>query len=62
MIPKFLERFDKFYKELVSAVKEDIIQERDFYIIVRGKCKSMDQERREGLIKLSKRANKGKKR
>ena len=45
----FLNRFDSFYQELVNAVKEDIIQERDFYIIVRGKCKSMDQERRERL-------------
>ena len=50
MIPdrlKFLSRFDKFYKELVNAVKEDIVQERDFYIVIRRECKNMDQERRE---------------
>ncbi|MBA7542499.1 hypothetical protein ES705_34822 [subsurface metagenome] len=47
----FLGRFDKFYKELVNAVKEDIVQERDFYILIRRECKLMDQERREESIK-----------
>lgn len=61
MIPdrlKFLERFDRFYQVMVKAVKEDELNERDFYLIITAKCKSMNQERREktllsneGLIK-----------
>ncbi|MBA7543024.1 hypothetical protein ES705_35350 [subsurface metagenome] len=50
MIPErmnFLGRFDSFYQALVNSVKEDKINERDFYSILRAKCKSMDQERRE---------------
>ncbi|MBA7475349.1 hypothetical protein ES707_10715 [subsurface metagenome] len=57
MVPeriKFLDRFDKFYQVTINAVKEDKINERDFYSILRAKCKSMDQERREGLIELNK--------
>jgi len=45
----WLSEFDKFYQELVNSVKEDIIQERDFYIIIKNKCKAMDQERRDSL-------------
>ncbi|MBA7525114.1 hypothetical protein ES705_43101 [subsurface metagenome] len=47
----FLGEFDKFYKELVNAVKEDTVQERDFYILMRRECKRMDRERREESIK-----------
>jgi len=50
MIPdrlKFLERFDRFYQVMVKAVKEDELNERDFYIIMGAKVKSMNQERRE---------------
>lgn len=50
MIPdrlKFLERFDRFYQVMVRAVKEDELNERDFYIIMGAKAKSMNQERRE---------------
>jgi len=43
----FLDRFNKFYQAIVNASKEDKISERDFYLIIRAKCKSMDQERRE---------------
>ena len=60
MLPErlnFLREFDNFYKELVNSVKEDIIQERDFYIIIKNKCKAMDQERRERIIKLNNLAN-----
>ncbi|MBA7567893.1 hypothetical protein ES695_18210 [Candidatus Atribacteria bacterium 1244-E10-H5-B2] len=57
MVPeriKFLDRFDKFYQVTINAVKEDKINERDFYIIIGAKTKSMDRERREGLIELNK--------
>ena len=47
----FLKQFDKFYQALVNSVKESKVSERDFYRLIRSKCKSMDQERREGLIK-----------
>jgi len=50
MLPErlnFLNRFDNFYQVMVNSVKEDKINERDFYLIVRAKTKSMDQERRE---------------
>lgn len=43
----FLDRFNNFYQVIVNASKEDKINERDFYLIIRAKCKSMDQERRE---------------
>lgn len=64
MLPErldFLKRFDSFYQVMTNSVKENKINERDFYSIIRVKCKSMDQERREGLIKLSKGSNKAKK-
>ncbi|MBA7564029.1 hypothetical protein ES708_05691 [subsurface metagenome] len=47
----FLSRFDRFYEALVNSVKESEVSERDFYRLIRAKCKSMDQERREKLIK-----------
>jgi len=50
MIPErlnFLNRFDNFYQVMVNAVKEDKLNERDFYLIVGAKVKSMNQERRE---------------
>lgn len=46
---KFLKRFDNFYQVMVNAVKEDKINERDFYIIIGAKVKSMNRERRELL-------------
>ena len=52
MLPErlnFLERFDNFYQVMVNAVKEDKIDERDFYIIMGAKCKSMNQDRRDSL-------------
>ncbi|MBA7553643.1 hypothetical protein ES705_46237 [subsurface metagenome] len=48
---KFLGRFDKFYDGLVNSVKESKVSERDFYMLIRAKCRSMDQERKEKLIK-----------
>ncbi|MBA7689555.1 hypothetical protein ES703_98063 [subsurface metagenome] len=52
MLPErlnFLKRFDNFYQVLVNSVKEDKIDERDFYIIVGAKCKSMNRDRRDLL-------------
>lgn len=52
MLPEklnFLKRFNNFYQVIVNSVKEDKIDERDFYIIIGAKCKSMNQERRDLL-------------
>ena len=43
----FLDRFDNFYQVTINAVKENKVNERDFYIIIGAKVKSMNQERRE---------------
>ncbi len=59
MIPdrvSFLNKFDIFYQVIVNAIKENKINERDFYIILGAKCKSMNQERRESLLLLNKKA------
>ncbi len=56
MIPdrlKFLERFDRFYQVMVKAVKEDELNERDFYLIITAKSKSMNQERKEKTLLLN---------
>lgn len=50
MLPEklnFLNRFDNFYQAIINAVKEDKLNERDFYLIIGAKVKSMNQERRE---------------
>jgi len=55
MIPdrlNFLDKFDNLYQVIVNAVKEDKLNERDFYIIIIAKAKSMDQERREKTLLL----------
>ena len=44
---KYLDSFDKFYQMLVDQVKKEKINERDFYMIIGAKVKSMNQERRE---------------
>jgi len=44
---EFLNRFDLFYGVMINAVKENKLNERDFYIIIGAKCKAMNQERRE---------------
>ncbi|MBA7546610.1 hypothetical protein ES705_39002 [subsurface metagenome] len=41
----FLSRFDNFYQAIVNSVKESKVSERDFYVLIRAKCKSMDRER-----------------
>lgn len=43
---KFLDWFDSFYQVAVNAVKEDKINESDFYALIRAKCKNMERERR----------------
>ena len=45
----FLNRFNAFYRVMTNAVKEEKVNERDFYLIITAKVKSMDQERREKL-------------
>ncbi len=60
MLPErsnFLNRFDLFYQVIVNAVKEDKVDERDFYLIIGAKAKSMDQERRKKTLLLSKKAD-----
>ena len=47
---KYLDSFDKFYQMLVGQVKEKKINERDFYMIIKAKVKSMDQDRREKVV------------
>lgn len=52
MLPEklnFLREFDNFYQAMVNAMKEDKINERDFYIIIGAKCKTMNQKRRDLL-------------
>lgn len=56
MVPErlnFLNRFDSFYRVIVNAVKEDKVNERDFYIIIGAKVKSMNQKRRERTVLLN---------
>jgi hypothetical protein len=50
MVPEsleFLDQFDKFYQVIVNSIKEDRINEYDFYALIRTKCKNMERERRE---------------
>ncbi len=49
MVPEklnFLKRFDNFYQVMVNSIKEDKINESDFYALIRAKCKNMERERR----------------
>ena len=43
----FLTKFDKFYQEMVSDIKEAIYTEQEFYMIIIAKAKAMNRERRE---------------
>jgi len=45
----FLKRFDDFYQVMVNSTKGNKINERDFYALIRAKCKTMEKERREGI-------------
>ena len=56
MIPErlnFLSRFEVFYKMLIEQAKQDKLNERDFYALIKAKAKTMDQERREKLSKMT---------
>lgn len=46
---------------MVKAVKEDELNERDFYLIITAKSKSMNQERREKTLLLNEGLIKGEK-
>ena len=53
MVPEhleFLNTFDKFYQGLVRDVKENKIDEADFYMIIKGKAKAGERELRERVI------------
>ena len=41
----FLTKFDKFYQELISDIKEAIYTEQEFYMIIIAKAKAMNRER-----------------
>lgn len=41
--------FDKFYQVLINLAKEDKVNERDFYALIKAKCKVMEREHREKL-------------
>jgi len=49
----FLNKFDNFYQVITNAVKENKLNERDFYLIIIAKAKSMNQERREKTLSLN---------
>ncbi len=52
MLPEkldYLGRFENFYLVMVNSAKENTINERDFYSLIRAKAKTMNQERRERL-------------
>jgi hypothetical protein len=54
MLPErlnFISRFDNFYVAMINGIKENKINERDFYSLIRAKAKTMDQERREKMSK-----------
>ena len=53
MVPErleFLKRFDNFYQVMVNSVKEEKINERDFFALIIAKAKTMEKERREEVI------------
>jgi len=47
---EFLKQFDIFYKVMVNSIKEEKINESDFYALIRAKCKNMERLRREEII------------
>jgi hypothetical protein len=49
----FLNKFDNFYQVITNAVKENKLNERDFYLIIIAQAKSMNQERREKTLSLN---------
>ncbi len=57
----FLTEFDRFYQDLVKDIKEGIFNERDFYLIIGAKSKSMNRERRERRERRKRREKKERK-
>lgn len=53
----FLSEFDNFYNSLVLDLKEEKYTEQDFYLIITSKAKSMDRNRRDRKVLLSKVSN-----
>lgn len=50
MVPErmeFLNRFNKFYQTLINSVKEDKINEGEFYHFIIAKAEDMNREREE---------------
>jgi hypothetical protein len=41
---EFLDKFDKFYQVMTNSIKEEKINESDFYSLIRAKCKNMERE------------------
>lgn len=53
MLPKrlnYLARSNKFIEVITEQAKQDKLTEKDFYLILGAKCKSMDQERQYKII------------
>lgn len=46
----------RWLQVMVKAVKEDELNERDFYLIIGAKVKSMDRGRRERTLLLNKKS------
>ena len=52
MVPErleFLSRFDSFYKMIIEQVKQNKLNESEFYLVIASKAKAMERERREQL-------------
>lgn len=52
MLPEkleFLKQFLIFYKGLVRDIKEEKINEADFYMIIKAKCKAEERKNRERI-------------
>ena len=49
MLPEkleFLSRFDSFYKMIIEQVKQNKLNESEFYMIIKAKAKAMERELR----------------
>lgn len=56
---EYIAKVQKFVNMLIESAKTDQITEADFYMIIKAKCKAMNQERRVRTLLLSKKAKKG---
>ena len=59
MIPErlqYITRVNGFIEVITEQAKQKKLSEKDFYMILGAKCKSMDQERREKRLMLSKKS------